>query len=553
MKISKFHRVFMLMFMLMFMPMFFSLFSSGCTEVGSTYRAVEEEDEEELQKFDSEEKQQAEQTRRTVDFKDLDETVLKEMNKTHTPGAAIAIVSGNEIVFSRGYGVSDVETGAPVTPNTLFRIGSVTKMYTAAALVMLAEEGKLDLNAPVGNYVEGLSPGISKLTVNQLLTHTAGLRDEIVSSSGRQDEFALSKNVRSFNDSLFFTAPGEIFSYSNPGYAIAGLVLEETGAKVVSSSSIFSSPLTSSSSYPLSSGFSSPRLPFFPCVTASGCPTYRPYDEQVRERIFLPLGMNRTTFRLSEAVAYPYSQGHYILPNGTAAVVRPFPDNGGYWPAGFMFSNVNDLSRFAIAFMNEGELEGKKVLSPSLIQELSTPRTPVLSGYNNGSYGYGLYLYEHRGVKVVGHEGGLEGFTCQFLMVPEYRFAVIVLTNTYGSELTESTEKAMELFLPLDAKTPANRSGDSEKNVSLQISEEELDAYEGSYFNTPDISLELVGKGGQLFLKLGELEAPVKKVGEQRFATYHPLTQQPVEFMLVPGEDRKTVYLHIARRALKKI
>ncbi|WP_440944938.1 hypothetical protein ACSAZL_12315 [Methanosarcina sp. T3] len=129
-------------------------------------------------------------------------------------------------------------------------------------------------------------------------------------------------------------------------------------------------------------------------------------------------------------------------------------------------------------------MKGKKVLSPSLIRELSTPRIPIPSGYDKGSYGYGLYLYEHRGVKVVGHSGGLEGFACQFLMVPEHRF---------------------------------------------------------------------VGKGGQLFLKLGGLEAPVEKVGEQRFVTYHPLTQQPVEFVLVSGEDGKPACLHIERRALKKV
>ncbi|WP_157860271.1 serine hydrolase [Methanosarcina acetivorans] len=195
--------------------------------------------------------------------------------------------------------------------------------------------------------------------------------------------------------------------------------------------------------------------------------------------------------------------------------------------------------------MNEGELEGKKVLSPSLIRELSTPRTPVPSGYDNGSYGYGLYLYEHRGVDVVGHKGGLEGFTCQFLMVPEHLFAVIVMTNTYGSELHESIEQAMELFLPLDTETPADRPEDTETVASFPISEEEMASYEGSYFNTPNLSLELVGKDGQIFLKLGELETPVKKVGEHRFATYHPLTQQPVEFVLVPGEDGKTAYLCI--------
>ncbi len=154
---------------------------------------------------------------------ELETAILEEMNETHTPGTAVAVVSGDKIVFARGFGVSNIETGIPVTPDTLFRIGSTTKMYTAATLVMFDEEGKLEFNEPVGSYVEGLSSGLSQVTAHQLLTHTAGLRDE-ASSYGRHDEAALSEEVRDFDDSLFFTEPGEIFSYSNPGYALAGLV-----------------------------------------------------------------------------------------------------------------------------------------------------------------------------------------------------------------------------------------------------------------------------------------------------------------------------------------
>ncbi|MFY1113254.1 MAG: serine hydrolase domain-containing protein [Methanosarcinaceae archaeon] len=465
---------------------------------------------------------------------ELEAVVFDEMNETHTPGVAVAVVSGDKIVFARGFGVSNIETGTPVTPDTLFRIGSTTKMYTAATLAMLAEDGKLDLNEPIGSYVDGLSPGLSQLTTHQLLTHTAGLRDE-ASSYGRHDEAALSEEVRAFDDSLFFTGPGEIFSYSNPGYALAGLVAEETGDKS--------------------------------------------YADQVKESLFLPLGMNRTTFRPTEAMTFPLAQGHYLLPDGSPAVIRPYTDNAGNWPAGFMFSNVNELSRFAIAFMNEGRLEGKEVLSPSAISKLSTPYSPVISSYNNGSYGYGLFIHNSRGVQIVEHPGGMEGFTCQFLMVPEHRFAVIILSNTYGTKFPKSTEKAMELFLPLEAEMEE----DSEANVSLPVTgdgmidesitdegmsgeemigkaideevmtEEEMTAYAGHYYNSPELYLDLVKKDDTLFLKIGELEAPVKKIGESRFLATNPFLGQPLEFILVPGEDGKPEYLHMSHRALKKI
>ncbi len=268
-----------------------------------------------------------------------------------------------------------------------------------------------------------------------------------------------------------------------------------------------------------------------------------------------------------------------LLPDGSPAVLRPYTDNAGNWPAGFMFSNVNELSRFAIAFMNEGKLEGKEVLSPSAINKLSTPYSPVISSYDSGSYGYGLFIHNSRGVQVVEHPGGMEGFTCQFLMVPEHRFAVIILSNTYGTKFPKSTEKAMELFLPLEAEMAA----DPEMNVSLPIpeeaiseekmteeeiteeetveevmneeemSEEGMTAYVGHYSNSPELYLNIVKKDGGIFLKIGELEAPVTKIGENRFLATNPFLGQPLEFILVPGEDGEPGYLHMSHRALKKV
>lgn len=248
-----------------------------------------------------------------------------------------------------------------------------------------------------------------------------------------------------------------------------------------------------------------------------------------------------------------------LLPDGSPAVLRPYTDNAGNWPAGFMFSNVNELSRFAIAFMNEGKLEGKEVLPPSAINKLSTPYSPVISSYDSGSYGYGLFIHNSRGVQVVEHPGGMEGFTCQFLMVPEHRFAVIILSNTYGTKFPKSTEKAMELFLPLEAEMAA----DSEMNVSLpmpeeviseeEMSEEEMTAYVGHYSNSPELYLDIVKKDGGIFLKIGELEAPVTKIGENRFLATNPFLGQPLEFILVPGEDGEPGYLHMSHRALKKV
>src|SRR5690349_9648231 len=148
------------------------------------------------------------------DLTPLERTALEELAATGTPGAAVAVVSGDRVVFSKGLGVANVETGAPVTPETVFHIGSLTKVMTATAVVAEAEGGRLRLGAPVGDVVPGLAPRISKLTLEQLLAQTSGLR-EIPGGDGLHGEEALGVFVRSLKDDDLLVEPGKVFSYSN--------------------------------------------------------------------------------------------------------------------------------------------------------------------------------------------------------------------------------------------------------------------------------------------------------------------------------------------------
>src|SRR5215468_3908962 len=275
------------------------------------------------------------------DFGELEKVALAELAETNTPGAVVGVVSGDRLIFAKGFGVSNVETGAPVTPDMLFRLGSTTKMFTAAALVMSAEEGKLRLDEPIGKYAKGLSPKIAGLTANQLLSHTAGLKDD-AQMFGRHDDEALAETVRALKDDFLFAAPGRIYSYSNPGYWLSGYLIEAVSGK--------------------------------------------PYADALDERIFKPIAMKSTTLRPTMAMTWPLAQGHDVSGRDKPRVVRPFADNAGNWPAGSIFSSVNDLSRFVIAFMNGGQIEGKQVLSPSLIKQLSSPHADVPG--SEGKYGY---------------------------------------------------------------------------------------------------------------------------------------------------------------------
>lgn len=225
-----------------------------------------------------------------LDFGPLEKVVADELRNSGTPGGAVAVVLGDRVVYSRGFGIANIETNEPVRPEMLFRLGSTTKMFTAAALVSLAERGAIDLNAPVGSYVTGLNAKVGRVTADQLLSHMSGFFDE-APMMGSHDETALEKEVRS-------------------------------------------------------------------------------------------------------------------------------------WPAGSIFSNVNDLSRFVIAFLNDRRIDGEQVLSPAVIRRLSTPRAKIPGG--DVSYGYGLQLSMSRGVEVVSHGGSRAGYGSSIRMVPSKKFGVIV-------------------------------------------------------------------------------------------------------------------------------
>src|SRR5438876_5708254 len=131
------------------------------------------------------------------DFAPLEQTVRDELARSKVPGASIAIVRENRVIYSKGFGTANIETNEPVRPEMLFRLGSTTKMLTATALVGLSLEGKLDLNAPGGKYIGGLAPKISTVTANQLLSHTAGIHNE-APMYGTHDDEALGKGMRSW-------------------------------------------------------------------------------------------------------------------------------------------------------------------------------------------------------------------------------------------------------------------------------------------------------------------------------------------------------------------
>lgn len=435
-------------------------------------------------------------------FAELARVVTAELEQTKTPGAIVAVIEQDKIVYLQAFGAANIETGQPMTPDMVFAIGSMTKMYTATALVSLAEEGKIDLSAPIGKYLEGLPPKLSAVTAHQLLSHTAGFRDDAGISNRGFDDSTIDEQVRAYTDSIFFTEPGTIFSYANQGFNIAGdLVAHLSGKR---------------------------------------------YSQVIQERILGPLGMSRSTFLLPLAVTYPFSQTHGGANGQPAVLLRPMAVMAP-WPVGGLLSTMTDLSHYAVMFMNEGRLEGKQVIPAAVVSRMSAPNVPVHSQVEGGQYCYGLETLQYRGARLVEHGGTLGGSASDFVMVPDRHAAVIVFANRQ-SHLTRTVDAAVDAVLGLGPK-PAPKPAEP-----IALTPDEIAEYVGRYSQGQGGAQEVVRTdSGGIALRTGGTLLPLTKIGTDAFTVQFPGFTDPIRVEFVRGPDGHVLFLHNRLRALKRM
>jgi CubicO group peptidase (beta-lactamase class C family) len=431
-----------------------------------------------------------------IDFTELDKLILTELKEKNTPGTVITVISGDQIIYQKAFGVANVETNAEMQPEMLFRLGSTTKMFTAAALLTLAEQNKIKMNEPIGNRVKGLNARLGQVTPHHLLSNSAGIRDfaaPVISN----DDPSLGNMVRGWKDDVFFAGQGEIYSYSSPGFWLSGFVVEELQGK--------------------------------------------PYADAMTELLFKPIGMERTTLRPFMAITYPFATGH-VVQEGKATIIRPMFNNTAMWPAGSIFSNAKDLSRWVIALMNEGKVDGKQLLSPSLINQMVQHHIPV-PGESDSYYGYGLTVFKYKGLEFVGHGGFSRGYGSMIQMVPSRKFAVIVLTNKSGETMRKSLNKATELGLGL-------KDDDEQKPAPVAApAAAEMSEYVGTYSHAPQ-TWEVSVKDGKLNMKFDGKDYAMTKSGERKF-TFG--AQNETEVVFVAGKDGKIGFLFTELYGAKKI
>jgi CubicO group peptidase (beta-lactamase class C family) len=332
---------------------------------------------------------------------ELDRYVGRALAELGQPGLAVAIVKDGQVVLARGYGVRNVETRAPVDAHTLFQIGSNTKAFTTAALAMLVDEGKLEWDDHVTDYLPWFQladPYVTReFTIRDLLTHRSGLGLGAGDLLWLHSDYGREEIVRRLRTVKPVTSFRSAYAYDNVLYIAAGLVVEAV--------------------------------------------THQSWDELVRTRFFTPLGMHEantsvTAFRAGDNVADPYGRVNGKL----QLVARDSVDNVG--PAGAINANVTDLAKWLIAQLDSGRVAGpgdrrlwaaprtREMWAAQTVTPIATPPAALAELQANFSaYGLGWGLRDFRGHKLVTHSGGLAGMISRTTLVPDQRLGVVVLTN----------------------------------------------------------------------------------------------------------------------------
>lgn len=362
--------------------------------------------------------------------------------RDRTPGVSIAVARDGEIVFQEGYGMADVELGVAARPETVYRIGSVTKQFTAAGIMQLVEEGSVSLDDPITDYLADFPTQGHSVTVRHLLNHTSGIKSytgmgPAFWSQARLD-LSDAELVELFAAEPFDFEPGEEYLYNNSAYFLLGMILEEI--------------------------------------------TGTPYRAWVEGTVFQPLGMESSRY-CDESRILPYRAEGYEYDDGEL-MNDEFLSMNLPGAAGALCSTVQDL-----VIWTEALFDGE-VVSPESLDLMTTP-TRLNNGEPRG-YGFGLGLARLEGHRKVAHSGGINGFSSYLAHYPDDGITVAVLTNSGSGGPGAIEEAVARTALGLEIPEPV---------VDLPMTAEEMAPYEGTYrlqLPAGTLDLRIFADGDQL-------------------------------------------------------
>ncbi len=409
------------------------------------------------------------------------DALFKPQYKADDPGATVIVVKDGKTVFRKAYGAADVAAKTPLTPGTVLRLGSITKQFTAVAILMLAEEGKLALNDPITRFFPDYPTQGKVITIEHLLTHTSG----IVSYTGKSayvaamaKDLTVAQMIDGFkNDPLEFE-PGTRFKYNNSGYFLLGAIIERV------------------------SGTS--------------------YASFLEGRILTPLGMKDTAYEGVERSNAPRAVG-YTAQEKDFAPAQPLSMSQPY-AAGALVSTVDDLAKWDAA------IASGKLLKPASWKMAFTPYK--LSPEKSTGYGYGWGVGTLQGTPVVDHGGGINGFRTYALRLPEQKVFVAVLSNADSGNANPEVlaKKAAALAIGKPIMEP--------KEIKLDAGA--LDAFTGVYETDDEDKRTFTSRDGKLMMARGD-RSPAALTPYSKNGFFIPGTLARFEF----GRDAQGKVTHV--------
>ncbi len=419
----------------------------------------------------------------------FDSFLTEAIKAWEVPGLAVAIVKDGEVVFAQGVGLRDVAHKLPVTPKTLFAIGSCTKAFTTFVLGTLVDTGKLDWDTPVRVYIPEFRlfdrTATEQMTPRDLVTHRSGLpRHDLVwynaTLSGKQ-----------ILERLPYLEPSESFrnkfQYNNLMFMTAGYLIERVGGK--------------------------------------------PWEEAVRARIFEPLGMTGCNFSVKDSqqaadFAKPYED------RDDRIVEIPFRDITNAGPAGSINSSVGDMARWLVVQTHKGKIDGRQIISPAVLEDIHTPHMTLgvpqeRKEIGPAGYALGWMVDDYRGHRRVHHGGGIDGFTAQTVLFPEDGLGLCILSNMGGTSLPELVSRhaadrilglkpidwsGEELVKKKQGKEAAKAAKARKDTVrrSGTAPAHKLDEYAGDYEHPGYGIIQIELHEGQLNLSYNKIGAPLQ-------------------------------------------
>ena len=392
----------------------------------------------------------------------LSDFINEQMQDKNLPAVAIALVDDQRIIWQKGFGYSDAKTKSSIDDQTVYRIGSVSKLFTDIAIMQLVEQGKLDLDAPVTGYFPEFRPRNpfgKEITLRQLMSHRSGLvRETPVGSYFDPTQPTLAKTIASLNNTTLVYAPDTRTKYSNAAIATVGYVLERTQKT--------------------------------------------PFAQYLKRAVLAPLGMANSSFEPTPQVRSHLAKAQMWTLDGRTFDAPTF--ELGIAPAGSMYTTLNDLSKFMSAMFAGGRGEKGQLLKRETLEQMWTPTTDAQG--KKTLYGIGFRIDAVNGHRSIGHGGAIYGFATALAALPDDKLGVVVVStkDSVNSVTNRIADLALKAMLATREGKPLPQA-----ERTAPISREGAKRLAGRYANG-DKWLELTESAGNLSLLTSEGGSPLR-------------------------------------------